>query len=155
MKITTRDARVLHKGITVVTSGTHNVVTTSADDSKSATEVPFLLEDKGRWNLTKNLELCDTLIKRVDKQKMEILRELTGAVGRDLLQAKEPQKYADYIERTEALEDMEHSLPLLRVKRSWLKEGNDNPIPGIVIVSMKSILQDDTTQANKDEIIPD
>jgi hypothetical protein len=153
MKIQVKQARELLNALITVTSGTHSVVTRSPG-GQTVNQVPYELDDNARWNLTKNLGLAERIVKDADKAREGILREITGGVGRDLKRADEPEKFQQFLERSETIEDQVESAQFLRVRLSGLKISGANPIPGVVVSALQPILLDDVVPAPED-VIPD
>lgn len=154
MKIQVKQARELLNALITITSGSHAVVTQLAGGGQTATQVPYELDDAARWNLTKNLGLAERIVKDADKAREGILREITGGVGRDLKRAEEPEKFQQFVERAEKIEEQVESAPFLRVRVSGLKISSTNPVPGLVIAALQPILMEDIPVAAAD-IIPD
>ena len=156
MKILIRDARNLLVALQAVTSGTHTVVTKLANGDSSSAQVPYELDDKARWNLVKNLELAERIVKHADKMPIAISKQIEAKNGGKTVSKKEnPALFAEYLKRVAAIEDIEESAPFLRVKRTGLRESNDNPIPGMVITGLMVILSDDVPAPAPEDVIPD
>lgn len=156
MKILIRDCRQLLVSLRAVTSGSHTVVTKLANGDASSAQVPYELDDKARWNLIKNLDLAERLVKHADLMPIAIGKEIEAKNGGKVVSRKEnPSLFAEYSQRVAAIEDREESAPFLRVKRTGLRESNDNPIPGMVITGLLPILSDDLPAAAAEDIIPD
>ena len=149
MKITIQNARELHNALITITSGNKTVVT---KDNGTA-QVPYELDDKARWNLTKNLGLVERVVKQADAAREVIIRELSGGTG-NIDRAGNPEKYDEAVRRIGQLEATVESLPLVRVKMSGLRISAGNPIPGVIISALRPILEDDVP-AEAGEIIPD
>lgn len=149
MKISIKDARELHNALITITSGNKTVVT---KDNGTA-QVPYELDDKARWNLTKNLGLAERIVKQADAAREGIVRELsggTGSVNRDT----DPEKYQQAVDRISALENTVESAPFVRVKASGLKISASNPVPGIIVSVLRPILEEDIPVSDS-EVIPD
>ena len=155
MKIQIKQARELYSALVSITSGTHAAVTKLANGDQTSTQVPYELDDKARWNLTKNLSLAEKIVKDADKAREGILRELTGGAGKDLKKSEDPEKFAQWLARVEALEEQVESAPFLRVKLTGLKVSNTNPVPGIVVAALRPILEEDVPAPDASEVIPD
>lgn len=149
MKISIKDARELHNALITITSGNKTVVT---KDNGTA-QVPYELDDKARWNLTKNLGLAERLVKQADTAREGIVRELSGGktnINRD----EDPAKFEEAVNRIAALESGIESAPFVRVKMSGLKISASNPIPGVLVSALRPILEDDVPAESAD-VIPD
>lgn len=154
MKIQVKKARELLNALITITSGSHSAVTKLANGEQTTTQVPYELDDAARWNLTKNLSLAERIVKDADKAREGILREITGGVGRDLKRSEDPEKFQLFLERAEKIEEQVESAPFLRVRVSGLKISNTNPVPGLIVVALQPILQEDIPVTAAD-IIPD
>ncbi|MFZ9725620.1 MAG: hypothetical protein ACO3EH_00305 [Ilumatobacteraceae bacterium] len=149
MKITIKDARELQNALINITSGNKTVVT---KDNATA-QVPYELDDKTRWNLTKNLGLVERVVKNAETAREGIIRELSGGTG-NINRETDPVKFDEAVRRIGTLEATVESLPLVRVKMSGLRVSTTNPIPGILISALRPILEDDIT-VEASEVIPD
>lgn len=149
MKIAIKDARELHNALITITSGSKTVVT---KDNATA-QVPYELDDKARWNLTKNLGLAERIVKQADTAREGVIRELSGGTG-NINRETEPEKYEDAVRRISALETTVESAPFVRVKVSGLKISATNPVPGILVSALRPILEEDIPVSDS-EVIPD
>lgn len=149
MKIAIKDARELHNALITITSGSKTVVT---KDNATA-QVPYELDDKARWNLTKNLGLAERIVKQADTAREGIIRELSGGTG-NISRDAEPEKYEEAVRRISALETTVDSAPFVRVKVSGLKISATNPVPGILVSALRPILEEDIPVSDS-EVIPD
>jgi hypothetical protein len=153
MKIKISEARELLNALITITSGNHTVVTKASNGDKVSTQVPYTLDDKARWNLTKNLGLAERLVKDADKAREGIIRELSGGSG-NISRDENPAVYQQAVERISALENNTESAPFVRVKVSGLKISADNPVPGILVSTLRPILEEDIP-VDASEVIPD
>lgn len=154
MKIQVKQARELLNALITITSGTHTAVSKAANGEPTTVQVPYQLDDTARWYLTRNLSLAEKVVKDADKAREGILREITGGIGRDLKRSEEPEKFQQFLERAEKIEQQVESVPFLRVKLSGLCISNTNPVPGLIVVALSPILQPDAPVLEAD-IIPD
>ena len=156
MKLKIREARQIYQAAMSITSGTHMIATRHDKGEFTTTQIPYELDDKARWNLIKNATLLERAIKVADKCAEAISRECEQKNGGALpTRATNPQLFAEYLTRMETLEDREEAMPLLRVKRSGLREGENHGIPGVVLAALFPVLVDDVSVDESGEVIAD
>lgn len=163
MKIQVKKARILLNACTVLTSGTHTILTALASGDKAAAAVPYELEDQTRWNVDKNLGLAKRIVDAADK-----LRETAGratakaiyggsGIGRTISAQNNPVEWAAYQERLEKIENIIESAPFLRIRETGLKISNANPVPGIIKAALceAGVLVEDVKAAPEADTIAD
>lgn len=169
MKISLKNARALKQACFVATSGTHAVTAKLANGDTSVANRSFELEDRGRIYLNRNLALADHIVEQGDKSVDGIRRELSGGLTKQISVAEQPAAFEDYATRAENLElggvivdgkrddSLMFKAPFLKVKRSWLKESINNPMPGHVLLGLRQagVLDDDLPAAATEDVIAD
>lgn len=163
MKIQVKKARQLLQACTLLTGGTHNVITQLASGEKSSVAVRYELEDQARWNIDKNLSLAKRMVETADQLRETAARKIAArifggnGIGRTLSAQNNPNEWAEYQTRLEEIEELVDNLPLLKIREQGLKISNSNPIPGLIKDSLRAcgLLIEDVKAPPADDVIAD